>query len=111
MKSGNLKFLEPSGPLQAFNGTDLPSLPFIYVCSLSHYMTSETAVPDCDIGECSINDSIVVAAGIKCFLNIISSLITFKRIFESYKAINCQIFIKLPQSSVKDRVNCYIVDP
>ena len=28
MKSGNLNFLEPSGPLQACNGTDLP-LPFI----------------------------------------------------------------------------------
>jgi len=24
MKSGNLNFLEPSGPLQAFNGTALP---------------------------------------------------------------------------------------
>jgi len=24
MKSGNLNFLEPSGPLQACNGTDLP---------------------------------------------------------------------------------------
>ena len=23
MKSGNLNFLEPSGPLQAYNGTDL----------------------------------------------------------------------------------------
>jgi len=29
MKSGNLNFLEPSGPLQARNETDLPS--FIYV--------------------------------------------------------------------------------
>ena len=29
MKSGNLNFLEPSGPLQAFNGTALP-LPRIY---------------------------------------------------------------------------------
>jgi hypothetical protein len=29
MKSGNLKFLEPSGPLQACNGTALPlPLPF-----------------------------------------------------------------------------------
>jgi len=28
MKSGNLKFLEPSGPLQACNGTALP-LPYI----------------------------------------------------------------------------------
>jgi len=26
MKSGNLNFLEPSGPLQTCNGTDLPSL-------------------------------------------------------------------------------------
>jgi len=30
MKSGNLKFLEPSGPLQASNGTALPFLQ-IYV--------------------------------------------------------------------------------
>ena len=28
MKFGNLNFLEPSGPLQACNGTDLP-LPYI----------------------------------------------------------------------------------
>ena len=27
MKSGNLNFLEPSGPLQACNGTDLLFLP------------------------------------------------------------------------------------
>ena len=27
VKSGNLNFLEPSGPLQACNGTDLPLLP------------------------------------------------------------------------------------
>ena len=27
MKSGNPNFLEPSGPLQACNGTDLPILP------------------------------------------------------------------------------------
>jgi len=30
MKSGNLNFLEPSGPLQACNGTSLP-LPYILV--------------------------------------------------------------------------------
>ena len=28
MKSGNLKFLEPSGPLQACNGTALPFIAF-----------------------------------------------------------------------------------
>ena len=32
MKSGNLNLLEPSGPLQACNGTALP-LPFTYKCS------------------------------------------------------------------------------
>ena len=37
MKSGNLKFLEPSGPLQACNGTDLP-LPFL----LFEYIISVT---------------------------------------------------------------------
>jgi hypothetical protein len=31
MKSGNLNFLEPSGPLQACNGTDLPFICH-YVC-------------------------------------------------------------------------------
>jgi len=35
MKSGNLNFLEPSGPLQACNGTDLP-LPLHYVLSVTH---------------------------------------------------------------------------
>jgi len=31
MKSGNLNFLDPSGPLQACNGTGLPlPLPFYY---------------------------------------------------------------------------------
>ena len=29
MKSGNLNFLEPSGPLQAYNGTDLPFTLFL----------------------------------------------------------------------------------
>jgi len=36
MKSGNLNFLEPSGPLRACNGTDLP-LPF----TLIQFVTSE----------------------------------------------------------------------
>ena len=31
MKSGNLNFLEPSGPLQACNGTDLPFT--LYLCA------------------------------------------------------------------------------
>jgi hypothetical protein len=31
MKSGNLNFLEPSGPLQACNGTALPSCILLYV--------------------------------------------------------------------------------
>ena len=30
MKSGNLKFLEPSGPLQACNGTALPFIISVY---------------------------------------------------------------------------------
>ena len=30
MKSGNLNFLEPSGSLQAYNGTALPLRPFMW---------------------------------------------------------------------------------
>jgi len=36
MKSGNFNFLEPSGPLQACNGTALP-LPYILVLMLLFY--------------------------------------------------------------------------
>ena len=31
MKSGNLNFLEPSGPLEACNGTVLPLYIYIYI--------------------------------------------------------------------------------
>ena len=37
-KSGNLNFLEPSGPLRACNGTDLPlHLPFTYIRTADIY--------------------------------------------------------------------------
>ena len=39
-KSGNLKFLERSGPLQACNGTDLPLLLLLSVMSMNN--TSDT---------------------------------------------------------------------
>ena len=37
MKSGNLNFLEPSGPFQACDGTSLP-LPSYRLCDLSNYL-------------------------------------------------------------------------
>jgi hypothetical protein len=41
MKFGTLKFLEPSGPLQACNGTDLPLhftfLPLFYIPAKQNY--------------------------------------------------------------------------
>jgi hypothetical protein len=40
MKSGNLNFLEPSGPLQACNGTALPlplPVPFNWAVSMNHF--------------------------------------------------------------------------
>ena len=37
MKSGNLNFLEPSGPLQAYNGTALPLTNVIKQWSLGHW--------------------------------------------------------------------------
>ena len=37
MKSGNLNFLEPSGPLQAYNGTALPLPLPLLTCRLLHF--------------------------------------------------------------------------
>jgi len=39
MKSGNLNFLEPSGPLQAYNGT---ALPFMYCLCVNVYCITAT---------------------------------------------------------------------
>jgi hypothetical protein len=57
MKSGNLNFLEPSGPLQACNGT---ALPFLVTClylewqTIAYYMRFEVLrivkILDCDLG-------------------------------------------------------------
>jgi len=46
MKSGNLNFLETSGPLQACNGTALPLYIYIYICiyiyiSISYFLSSK----------------------------------------------------------------------
>jgi len=46
MKSGNLNFLEPSGPLQACNGTALP-----HTRTHTHKKTSALFVTQCDVGE------------------------------------------------------------
>jgi len=44
MKSGNLNFMEPSGPLWACNGTDLPlKCVIIYVLTSQHHL-AETLV-------------------------------------------------------------------
>ena len=40
MKSGNLNFLEPSGPLQACNGTALPFLQHYYLSEVPHFQVS-----------------------------------------------------------------------
>ena len=41
MKSGNFNFLEPSGPLQAYNGTDLPLPLYIYIYIYNTYSVAE----------------------------------------------------------------------
>ena len=40
MKSGNLNFLEPSGPLQACNGTALPYLRFSCLTPVTHFLAN-----------------------------------------------------------------------
>jgi hypothetical protein len=41
-KSGNLNFLEPSGPLQACNGTDFPLLPFTQFVETEYFSKLST---------------------------------------------------------------------
>ena len=65
-KSGNLKFLEPSGPLQACNGTDLPLplplLPYVTLqqASLLHFMVGHDS--SVGIATCYVLDG----PGIEC---------------------------------------------
>ena len=48
MKSGNLNFLEPSGPLQACNGTALPFIYIIYyMCYIYIYLLPPWACVAC----------------------------------------------------------------
>ena len=49
MKSGNHNFLEPSGPLQACNGTALPLL-----CTLSYSSETEISVFGCNLNRVHI---------------------------------------------------------
>jgi len=49
MKSGNLDFLEPSGPLRACNGTDLP-LPFTASIVLCYKSEGRWFDPSCCVG-------------------------------------------------------------
>jgi len=45
MKSGNINFLEPSGPVQACNGTALHFYTDIYLCIDGMYSSSGTELP------------------------------------------------------------------
>ena len=48
MKSGNLNFLEPSGPLQACNGIALP-LPYLYFNALWDPKCLQNVLYECEI--------------------------------------------------------------
>ena len=48
MKSGNVNFLEPSGPLQAYNGTALP-LPFYSTNAGTEYFKHALYSPLCSL--------------------------------------------------------------
>jgi hypothetical protein len=49
MKSGNLNFLEPSGPLQACNGTAIP-LVLYFICVSFNCVLSGQVIPSRIIG-------------------------------------------------------------
>jgi hypothetical protein len=54
MKSGNLNFLEPSGPLQTCNGTALP----LYTVAIKHFHEAFTLMGDhCDVTDIAVQQS------------------------------------------------------
>ena len=57
MKSGNLKFLEPSGPLRVCNGTDLPDG---LITSLFKYIFGPFKDPVDNLAYVVSNDSIIM---------------------------------------------------
>ena len=71
-KSGNLNFLEPSGPLRAFNGTDLP----FYVCvyTYTHIHISDTVQTACELpllpNNTAVKQFYTNCCGAKCRLDI-----------------------------------------
>jgi len=58
MKSGNLNFLEPFGPHQAYNGAALPFITWVYIYDIEIHQSIE----HCRTVENSVND-LTVAAG------------------------------------------------
>ena len=72
MKCGNLKFLEPSGPLQACNGTALPLLKkerkcYEVICSLWMNSVFSTLVPSVTL---ACREMVRLYSGIDCIFPI-----------------------------------------
>ena len=73
MKSGNLNFLEPSGPLQACNGTALPlpfySCIFAYICVQNIHIGKETFThhPD-NLPMCNVNKNPTRCSSMQIFI-------------------------------------------
>ena len=61
MKSGNLNFLEPSGPLQACNGTDLPLHIAVCMFCAVRCSTTLTEVFPCFFLSCKTNARVTLA--------------------------------------------------
>jgi len=72
MKSGNLKFLEPSGPLQACNGTAVPFLRSLYVHHRSLPWRHSESV---NLNHCAIS-SLMLGEGLINIISFASSIIT-----------------------------------
>ena len=77
MKSGNLNFLEPSGPLQACNGTDLP-LPIGAIFRLKCYLLKKVKY------KINVKYILIIIITINCvFLDyIFSDLYTYVTIYQ-----------------------------
>ena len=94
MKSGNLNFLEPSGPLQACNGTDLP-LPLPFTLSVLFYFA---LLPFRILFDAIDFGKTLVATRVKSLGKILLFMSSFNKIFNMKRNIRKTCKYRVPKN-------------
>jgi len=83
MKSGNLNFLEPSGPLQACNGTDLPFTVRVICCNRQQLSTLQT--------QCLYMFCMVIRTNSSISRNDVNSFVSLVNTLTPYSVVELRI--------------------